>query len=134
MARTRFWKLQLVAHTAARTRSTHCTTLDEFGKITLRGGVHDALFARIDAGPDAHLAVWMSHGDSVGATPPGFEIIAESSTGAIAAMADDHKRIGIQFHPEVRHTPQGTAMLENFLFRICGCSPTWVPGAFIEEA
>jgi GMP synthase (glutamine-hydrolysing) len=49
-------------------------------------------------------------------------------------MADDHKRVGIQFHPEVRHTPQGGAMLENFLFRVCGCAPTWVPGAFIEEA
>ena len=61
-------------------------------------------------------------------------MIAESATGAIAAIADGHKRIGIQFHPEVRHTPQGVAILENFLFRVCGCAPTWVPGAFIEEA
>jgi GMP synthase (glutamine-hydrolysing) len=49
-------------------------------------------------------------------------------------MSDGRGRIGIQFHPEVAHTPQGTAMLENFLFRVCGCAPTWTPGAFIAEA
>jgi GMP synthase (glutamine-hydrolysing) len=127
--------MQLFAHQLGGRVEPH-TGRREYGpaEITLRDGADDTLFAGIDAGPDAQLAVWMSHGDSVGAAPPGFHVIAESSTGAIAAMADDHKRIGIQFHPEVRHTPQGVAMLENFLFRVCGCAPTWVPGAFIEEA
>ncbi|HEV2404287.1 MAG TPA: glutamine-hydrolyzing GMP synthase, partial [Ktedonobacterales bacterium] len=78
--------------------------------------------------------VWMSHGDSVGELPPGFVAVARSGSGALAAMADARGRIGIQFHPEVSHTPQGRAMLENFLFRVCGCAPSWTSGAFIEEA
>ncbi len=69
----------------------------------------------------------MSHGDSVGEMPPGFVALARSGSGALAAMADDRGHIGIQFHPEVRHTPQGSAMLENFLFRVCGCIPSWTP-------
>jgi GMP synthase (glutamine-hydrolysing) len=127
--------MQLLAHQLGGRVEPH-TGRREYGpaEITVRDDDNDALFAGIDAGPDAHLSVWMSHGDSVGAVPPGFQVIAESPTGAIAAMTDDHNRIGIQFHPEVRHTPQGVAMLENFLFRVCGCAPTWVPGAFIEEA
>ena len=127
--------MQLLAHQLGGRVEPH-TGRREYGpaEITLRDGADDALFAGIDTGPDTRLAVWMSHGDSVGTVPPGFQVIAESPTGAIAAMTDDHNRIGIQFHPEVRHTPQGVAMLENFLFRVCGCAPTWVPGAFIEEA
>jgi GMP synthase (glutamine-hydrolysing) len=127
--------MHLLAHQLGGHVEPH-TGRREYGpaEIALRDGAHDALFAGLDAGAEERLAVWMSHGDSVGATPPGFEVIAESPTGAIAAMADDRKRIGIQFHPEVRHTPQGVAMLENFLFRVCGCVPSWVPGAFIEEA
>jgi len=127
--------MQLLAHQLGGRVEPH-TGRREYGpaEITLRDGAHDSLFAGIETGPEARLAVWMSHGDSVGAAPPEFSVIAESPTGAIAAMADDRDRIGIQFHPEVRHTPQGGAMLENFLFRVCGCSPTWVPGAFIDEA
>jgi GMP synthase (glutamine-hydrolysing) len=127
--------MHLLAHQLGGHVEPH-TGRREYGpaEIALRDGAHDALFAGLDAGAEERLAVWMSHGDSVGATPVGFEVIAESPTGAIAAMADDRKRIGIQFHPEVRHTPQGVAMLENFLFRVCGCAPSWVPGAFIEEA
>src|SRR3954454_13738933 len=127
--------MQLLAHQLGGRVEPH-TGRREYGpaEITVRASARDALFAGVDTGPDARLAVWMSHGDSVGAAPPGFQVIAESSTGAIAAMADGRNRIGIQFHPEVRHTPQGGAMLENFLFRVCGCAPSWVPGAFIEEA
>ncbi len=76
----------------------------------------------------------MSHGDSVGEMPPGFVTLARSGSGALAAMADDRGHIGIQFHPEVRHTPQGSAMLENFLYRVCGCIPSWTPSAFVDEA
>ena len=93
-----------------------------------------ALFAGLGVAKDAPLSVWMSHGDSVGALPPGFTAIARSGSGTLAAMADERGRVGIQFHPEVSHTPQGRAMLENFLFRICGCAPDWTSGAFIEEA
>jgi GMP synthase (glutamine-hydrolysing) len=76
----------------------------------------------------------MSHGDSVGELPPGFSVIARSTSGALAAMSDTHGHIGIQFHPEVSHTPQGAQMLENFLYRVCGLAPNWTTGAFIEEA
>ena len=76
----------------------------------------------------------MSHGDSVAELPPGFSVIARSTSGALAAMGDAHGHIGIQFHPEVSHTPQGAQMLENFLYRVCGLSPNWTTGAFIEEA
>jgi GMP synthase (glutamine-hydrolysing) len=93
-----------------------------------------AIFAGLESLAAGGLPVWMSHGDSVAEPPPGFVPLARSSAGALAAMADDRGRIGIQFHPEVHHTPQGAAMLENFLLRVCGCAPTWTPGAFIEEA
>ena len=94
----------------------------------------DGLFAGLGIAEGAGIPVWMSHGDSVGALPPGFTEVARSLSGALAAMADDRGRIGIQFHPEVSHTPQGRAMLENFLFGVCGCAPSWTSGAFIEEA
>jgi GMP synthase (glutamine-hydrolysing) len=100
------------------------------------GDVRDphALFAGLGIAPEAGLSVWMSHGDSVGEMPPGFVALARSGSGALAAMADGRGRIGIQFHPEVNHTPQGAAMLENFVLRVCGCAPTWTTGAFIETA
>jgi GMP synthase (glutamine-hydrolysing) len=96
--------------------------------------VPDALFAGLPAAEGAPIPVWMSHGDSVGEPPPGFVPLARSNSGALAAMADTHGHIGIQFHPEVRHTPQGMTLLQNFLFGVCGCTPTWTPGAFIDEA
>ncbi|HEY7974181.1 MAG TPA: glutamine-hydrolyzing GMP synthase, partial [Ktedonobacterales bacterium] len=94
----------------------------------------DALFAGITPTGDAGIPVWMSHGDSVGDMPPGFVAVARSRSGALAAMSDAHGHIGIQFHPEVSHTPQGAQMLENFLYRVCGLAPSWTTGAFIEEA
>jgi GMP synthase (glutamine-hydrolysing) len=91
-----------------------------------------ALFAGVEAGGGG-ISVWMSHGDSVGELPPGFEVIARSNSGALAAMGDRRGHIGIQFHPEVTHTPQGGQIIENFLFRIAGLMPNWTTGAFIEE-
>jgi GMP synthase (glutamine-hydrolysing) len=93
-----------------------------------------AIFAGLDTTADVGLRVWMSHGDSVTEPPPGFVPLARSGSGALAAMADDQGRIAFQFHPEVAHTPQGAAMLENFVLRICGCAPSWTTGAFIDEA
>lgn len=93
-----------------------------------------ALFAGVLADEQATIPVWMSHGDSVGEVPPGFVPVARSSSGTLAAMADGSGHIGIQFHPEVRHTPQGGELLENFLYQVCGCSPNWTPGTFIDEA
>jgi GMP synthase (glutamine-hydrolysing) len=97
-------------------------------------GPGQEFFRGITTTGGASIPVWMSHGDSVGEVPPGFTPLARTASGTLAAMSDDRGHIGIQFHPEVRHTPKGRAMLENFLFRICGCAPTWTPGALVEEA
>jgi GMP synthase (glutamine-hydrolysing) len=82
----------------------------------------------------AQTEVWMSHGDHVESTPPGWRVIARSTSGAMAAMADSSgRRFGIQFHPEVTHTAEGVTILRNFLFPICGARADWSMGSFIEE-
>ncbi len=91
-------------------------------------------FAGVEDATGAGIPVWMSHGDSVDVPPAGFAVIARSNSGALAAMSDARGHIGIQFHPEVSHTPQGAQMLENFLYRVCGLAPSWTTGAFIEES
>ncbi len=79
------------------------------------------------------LSVWMSHGDRAEQLPPGFEVVA-SSENALAAMQNSDKRYwAVQFHPEVHHTPQGAAILRNFIFDICGLLPNWTPQLFIHE-
>ncbi|MEW6267147.1 MAG: glutamine-hydrolyzing GMP synthase [Thermodesulfobacteriota bacterium] len=80
------------------------------------------------------IKVWMSHGDRIEAPPPGFRAIAHSGNSPIAAMKDRTGRLyGVQFHPEVAHTPLGRQILANFLFRVCGLSPTWTMTSFIEQ-
>ena len=82
----------------------------------------------------ATMPVWMSHGDRVERLPPGFVAIAQSDNSPLAAVADEARRLyGIQFHPEVAHTPNGAALLANFVRRICGCAGDWTPGSFIHE-
>ncbi|HXT34368.1 MAG TPA: glutamine-hydrolyzing GMP synthase [Chloroflexota bacterium] len=88
----------------------------------------------IFAGLADHNKVWMSHGDSVGALPPGFRLIGRTETTPVAAIANDHGLIGVQFHPEVAHTPQGAQMLRNFVRDVCGCRGDWTPSNVIEEA
>jgi GMP synthase (glutamine-hydrolysing) len=80
------------------------------------------------------MPVWMSHGDRVAELPPGFRAIAHSDSSPIAVMGNDSGMIGLQFHPEVVHTPQGKALLENFLYGICGCRGDWTAGAFIADS
>ncbi|HSF30044.1 MAG TPA: glutamine-hydrolyzing GMP synthase [Candidatus Tectomicrobia bacterium] len=81
------------------------------------------------------VSVWMSHGDRIQQLPPGFKSVARTDNSPIAAMQDATGRLyGIQFHPEVTHTPQGLQMLQNFLYRVCDCTPSWTMQAFVEPA
>jgi GMP synthase (glutamine-hydrolysing) len=83
--------------------------------------------------PD-QMPVWMSHGDVITKVPPGFEVLAHSGNSPIAAMSDDRGRVGIQFHPEVVHTPLGKEIIKNFLYDVCHCTGNWEPASFIESA
>ncbi len=77
---------------------------------------------------------WMSHGDRVAKTPEGFSNIAETDACPYAAMENIHKKLyGVQFHPEVLHTPEGQKVLENFLYKVCGCEGNWTMASFVEE-
>ncbi|WP_028986222.1 glutamine-hydrolyzing GMP synthase [Thermicanus aegyptius] len=102
----------------------------EYGKAIARLR-HDPLFSALSE----EEKVWMSHGDQVVAPPEGFRGIASTSSTPIAAMSDTERNFfGVQFHPEVKHTEHGETILENFLFKICGCHGDWSMGGFIEEA
>ncbi len=81
------------------------------------------------------VTVWASHGDHVNSAPSGFHTLAATADLPVAAFrAEDAPLYGVQFHPEVAHTPRGDEILSNFVFRICGCEPTWTAGSFIDEA
>ncbi|MBO0334487.1 glutamine-hydrolyzing GMP synthase [Sneathiella sp. CAU 1612] len=85
--------------------------------------------------PGAQDQVWMSHGDHVVAIPDGFSVVATSSGAPFAAIADDTKKFyGVQFHPEVVHTPRGAALLSNFVHKICGLAGDWTMAAFKDQA
>ena len=111
----------------------------EFGHAVIRhsaGGAEsrNPLGARLLHGlPDA-MPVWMSHGDRVEEMPPGFEVLASSETIPLAAMANDQSIYGIQFHPEVVHTPDGAQLLRNFVIDICGCRGDWTATNFVAES
>ncbi len=108
----------------------------EYGRAHVKvnvAGARTDLFHGFPAGEE--LAVWMSHGDRVESLPPGFHLIGETPNAPNAAVADEKRKIyGIQFHPEVAHTPRGGELLSNFLFRVCKLSPSWTMANFAEEA
>jgi GMP synthase (glutamine-hydrolysing) len=84
---------------------------------------------------EALSRVWMSHGDRIMEMPKGFVALAKSGNSPIAAMGDfERKYFAVQFHPEVRHTPNGAQVLEHFAVEVCGCEPDWTPASIIEES
>ena len=78
--------------------------------------------------------VWMSHGDRIATLPPGFSSLAYTENSPVAALGNGNGIFGLQFHPEVNHTPLGQSILENFLVRICDCRESWTPGNFVSDS
>jgi GMP synthase (glutamine-hydrolysing) len=107
----------------------------EFGHARLALETHSRLLSDLPAASDGQLNVWMSHGDKVVVMPPGFTRIASTSSAPIAAMADESRGLyGVQFHPEVTHTADGSRIIRRFAREICGCAGLWTPENIVEEA
>ncbi len=103
----------------------------EFGSANIEIE-HESLLL---SGMQKQLHVWMSHGDQVSQLPPGFSVLASTPTCPLAAMMCEEKHFyGLQFHPEVTHTAEGYAMLEQFLMTICHCKKTWTISNIIQDA
>ena len=104
----------------------------EYGRAEIEVTGADALFAGF--APGTHTTVWASHGDRVELAAESFEVLAKSPNAPVAAFRHRSRPLfGVQFHPEVAHTPRGAEIIHNFLFRICNAKPTWTPGHFIEQ-
>jgi GMP synthase (glutamine-hydrolysing) len=107
------------------------TGLREYGRTTLRVSEPGTLLADLSI----EQPVWMSHGDTVTAAPPGFAVTASTDSTPVAAMeAPERGLFGVQFHPEVAHTPRGLDVLKRFLYDGCGLLPEWTPANVIERA
>ncbi|MBM4432999.1 MAG: glutamine-hydrolyzing GMP synthase, partial [Chloroflexi bacterium] len=103
----------------------------EYGHAMLHlSAVDSHLFADL---PSA-TPVWMSHGDKIDEMPPGFATLAYTENSPIAVMGSDRRIFGLQFHPEVVHTPEGKTILRNFVYKICGCMGNWTIGNFIADS
>ncbi|MCM2357696.1 MAG: glutamine-hydrolyzing GMP synthase [Geobacteraceae bacterium] len=106
----------------------------EFGHAELLaagkpGPLFDGFFA------EGRSPVWMSHGDHVSRVPAGFEVVAESANAPVCAIQDTTRGLyGVQFHPEVNHTPRGELLIDTFVRKTCGCTGQWTPGHIIEDA
>jgi len=104
----------------------------EYGRAKIEVLGAEGLLAGLPTG--SYAVVWMSHGDQLAAPPPGFEVLARTSTSPVAAMQAPARRLyGLQFHPEVAHTACGVRVLENFLFEVCGCDGSWTPGEIVTQ-
>jgi GMP synthase (glutamine-hydrolysing) len=119
--------LQLLAHELGG--RVEPAAVREYGPANVRVQASSPLFE----GVGTELPVWMSHGDSVTALPEGFELLA-SSPAALYSAVRRGNIYGLQFHPEVAHTPAGSRLLANFLYKIADLEPDWTPAHFVEEA
>jgi GMP synthase (glutamine-hydrolysing) len=106
-------------------------TKQEYGHAILHLSNADSLLF-VDL--PATTPVWMSHGDKIEKLPPGFTALAYTENSPFAVMGNDRKIFGLQFHPEVVHTPEGKTILRNFVYRICGCKGKWTTGNFISDS
>jgi GMP synthase (glutamine-hydrolysing) len=103
----------------------------EYGHAILHiNAVDSSLFADLPSS----LPVWMSHGDEITKLPPGFKALAYTENSPLAVIGNDRDIFGLQFHPEVSHTPHGKTILKNFVYRVCGCKGDWTPQNFIVES
>jgi GMP synthase (glutamine-hydrolysing) len=106
----------------------------EFGHADLLaqgtpGSLFDGFFI------EGHSPVWMSHGDHVEVVPPGFEVVAATANAPVCAIQDASRNLyGVQFHPEVNHTPRGELLIDTFVRKICRCTGQWTPGHIIDDA
>jgi GMP synthase (glutamine-hydrolysing) len=102
----------------------------EYGRVEIALEADNDLFSNIDT----ETSCWMSHTFQVEKMPPGFEVLARTRNCPVAAMGNREKKLyGVQFHPEVLHTPYGQEIIKNFLFNVCGCRPDWKMSSFIES-
>ncbi len=123
--------MQLVAHLAGG--KVQPSAEREYGRAEVTVREATGLFAGFE--PQACITVWASHGDRIEQPPPHFRVTASSANAPVAGFEHDARPVfGILFHPEVAHTPRGGEILHNFLFTICGCTPDWTPGHFVEQA
>lgn len=121
--------MQLLTHSLGGVVDS--ATQKEYGPATITQAERSPLFDNLPG----ELDVWMSHGDRIEAPPAGFVALAESENSPYAAIGDLRRQYyGVQFHPEVNHSPKGKDILANFLFEICGCSEQWTPAAFIDDS
>jgi GMP synthase (glutamine-hydrolysing) len=121
--------LQLIAHLEGG--EVDRAAAREFGQAGVTADDRDDLFQ----GLPEKFSVWMSHGDHLTTIPRGFVRLGHTPNAGIAAVADRRRRIfGLQFHPEVAHTENGSRILGNFAFKICGCSGQWTPEHFVEAS
>jgi GMP synthase (glutamine-hydrolysing) len=121
--------MQLMAHQLGG--KVKQSPLREYGKAMLDMRIPDSLLFK---GLKAKQQIWMSHGDHITRIPTGFKVSGSTPNCATAAMENARSGLyGVQFHPEVTHTPHGITIIRNFIFRICGCKPDWTMGSFVEE-
>jgi len=116
-----------------------CSDVHEFGYAQVRSQGESALLSgvkdHVDHDGNSVLDVWMSHGDKVTALPEGFALMASTPSCPIAGMYNEARNFyGVQFHPEVTHTLQGTRIFENFVLGVCQCEPLWTAANIVDDA